>query len=232
VARDYPRFDDSPDEIEPAPDASAAEETWVQYVVDSFEEDREQLDDEKEVPLPESATREIVSQVSADLGQLDEGDLAGSDTGHHDAPAGLEATVHNALASAAEILDSATAGGLRERPAAFSEADAEIVVDALRECVRRLGSSAPVIAVVTELVASPKRLEALLSIRDYPAVADTPTRGGSNDWTRRLMMAAGLLLAVGIAVPELKIPDAEVILTNELAISALLAALAALLRGR
>jgi hypothetical protein len=58
-----------------------------------------------------------------------------------------------------------------------------------------------------------------------------PTGNTGRALNKRLILAAALLLAAGIAVPVLAGATAEIILTNELAIAALVVAVAAMLRS-
>jgi hypothetical protein len=126
------------------------------------------------------------------------------------------------VVGAASFLKSVDRSAEHRVIADFSPAAVDVVVKALSAAVREIGSEA-VIAIVRALLEDPELLDLLLLVsKDRAAHGSRLSLGG------RLRLAAAALLAVGIGVPLLAGPTNEVILTNEIAIGALVATVAAL----
>jgi hypothetical protein len=158
-------------------------------------------------------------------------DNAVDDGGTWEAPAAdAREAVRDAPAQAVKFLSSVdTTAVFREAPE-VTDADVEAVVKAMRHAVQKVGLG-KVLAIVAQLADNPENLETLLRIAD---TSKAPTR--VKDLIKRfsskplLYSGAALMCAAGINIALLRNPTAETALTNETAIAALIAAVAALFK--
>jgi hypothetical protein len=140
-----------------------------------------------------------------------------------------EAVREYATAEAVKFLKSVDRTAMSRNAAKITDADVEVVVNALRNAVRKLGVEG-VLAIVTQLAGDRESLETLLLMTDSSSL---PTRvkdlGGR--FSRELLFTGGALMcAAGVNIAFLGNTSAETALTNETAIGALIAALAALIK--
>jgi hypothetical protein len=140
-----------------------------------------------------------------------------------------EAVREYATAEAVKFLKSVDRTAVFRNAAEVTDADVEVVVKALRNAVRKIGVEG-VLAVVTQLAGDRETLETLLLMANSSSLPTRVKDLGSR-FSRGLLFTGGALMcAAGVNIAFLGNASAETALTNETAIGALIAALAALIK--
>ncbi len=194
---------------------------------------RDELDpflDRAEAGEEQLPSREqVVGRARDLLAELDSAVSDGDTSKPLDADA-QEAVREYATTQAVEFLRSVDGSAVFRNAPKVTNDDVEVVVKALRDAVQKVGLE-EVLAIVAQLAGNRETLKTLLLFTD---TSSAPTR--VKDLARRfssrglLLTAAALMCAAGIDIALLRDAVAETALTNDTAIGALVAAVAALFK--